>query len=128
MERQLGEAKKSLAEANRDGQSAAARIRALHAELEEVRIDVMLFSKMSTYMTLVCVLCCCVARLDVGPEGEEPEREGGGGGSRVAEAAWEAEGGGGKHFGLNSFDSFFLFIGPESDHWQCLSVTDSLTP
>ena len=21
----------------------------------------------------------------------------------------------------------FIFIGPESDHWQCLSVTDSLT-
>ena len=42
-----------------------------------------------------------VARLDVGPEGEVPEREGGGGGSRVAEAAWEAEGRGGKHLGLN---------------------------
>ena len=21
----------------------------------------------------------------------------------------------------------YIFIGPESDHWQCLSVTDSLT-
>ena len=37
LDRQLGEAKKGLAEANRDGQAAAARIRALHAELEEVR-------------------------------------------------------------------------------------------
>ena len=60
MERQLGEAKKGLAEANREGQSAAARIRALHAELEEVRmnvimllLDVMLFSEMSTNITLV---------------------------------------------------------------------------
>ena len=42
MERQLGEAKKSLAEANREGQSAAARIRALHAELEEMRIDLVI--------------------------------------------------------------------------------------
>ena len=24
-------------------------------------------------------------------------------------------------------DSLYVFIGPESDHWQCLSVTDSLT-
>ena len=37
MERQLGEAKKGLAEANRDGKATAAKIRALHAELEEVR-------------------------------------------------------------------------------------------
>ena len=22
---------------------------------------------------------------------------------------------------------FFIFIGPESDHWECLSVTNSLT-
>ena len=36
-ERQLLEAKKGLADASRDGQAAAARIRALHAELEEVR-------------------------------------------------------------------------------------------
>ena len=37
-ERQLVEAKKGLADASRDGQAAAARIRALHAELEEVRV------------------------------------------------------------------------------------------
>ena len=37
MERQLGEAKKGLAEANKDGKATAAWIRALHAELEEVR-------------------------------------------------------------------------------------------
>ena len=36
MERQLGEAKRGVAEANRDGQAAAARIKALHVELEEV--------------------------------------------------------------------------------------------
>ena len=24
-------------------------------------------------------------------------------------------------------DEIVVFIGPESDHWQCLSVTDSLT-
>ena len=23
---------------------------------------------------------------------------------------------------------WFIFIGPESDHWECLSVTHSLTP
>ena len=27
----------------------------------------------------------------------------------------------------NSGAVTFLFIGPESDHWECLSVTDSLT-
>ena len=27
----------------------------------------------------------------------------------------------------NICDQRSLFIGPESDHWQCLSVTDSLT-
>ena len=42
MERQLGEAKKGLCEANRERQSAAARIRALLAELEEVRMDVIM--------------------------------------------------------------------------------------
>ena len=83
MERQLGEAKKSLAEANRDGQSAAARIRALHAELEEVRmdvimllLDVMLFSKMSSYMT--CVLLDLMLALKVRSQkekGEEVEAE-----------------------------------------------------
>ena len=26
-----------------------------------------------------------------------------------------------------SFVMSTIFIGPESDHWQCLSVTDSLT-
>ena len=25
------------------------------------------------------------------------------------------------------FIIYLLFIGPESDHWQCLSLTDSLT-
>ena len=76
MERQLGEAKKSLAEANRDGQSAAARIRALHAELEEVRIDVMLFSKMSTYMTLVLLDLMLALKVRSQKEkGEEVEAE-----------------------------------------------------
>ena len=39
-ERQLGEAKRGLAEASRDGQAAAARIKALHVELEEVSFSV----------------------------------------------------------------------------------------
>ena len=39
-ERQLGEAKRGLAEASRDGQAAAARIKALHVELEEVSFSI----------------------------------------------------------------------------------------
>ena len=39
-ERQLGDAKRGLAEASRDGQAAAARIKALHVELEEVSFSV----------------------------------------------------------------------------------------
>ena len=83
MERQLGEAKKGLAEANREGQSAAAKFRALHAELEEVRmdvimllLDVMLFSKMSTYMTLVLLdLMLAVKVRSQKEKGEEVEVE-----------------------------------------------------
>ena len=83
MERQLGEAKKSLSEANREGQSAAARIRALHAELEEVRmdvimllLDVMLFSKMSSYMTLVLLDLMLALKVRSQKEkGEEVEAE-----------------------------------------------------
>ena len=25
------------------------------------------------------------------------------------------------------YSTYSIFIGPESDHWQCLSLTDSLT-
>ena len=29
---------------------------------------------------------------------------------------------------VECFNFLIIFIGPESDHWECLSLTDSLTP
>ena len=48
-------------------------------------------------------------------------------GSEKVEGEWENEEGMEREWGNGEIFTLYIFIGPESDHWECLSVTHWLT-